>query len=199
MIGLQRPVAGEVSYDGEAFWAGSEADRERIKRRIGVLFQGAVLLSGMTLLENVAVKVRLNTTLDRRDAEEVAALKLAILGLRGYERHYPSEVNEGQRARAAVARAISLDPEVLFFDDPEAGLDPLAARRLDDVILGLREATGASIVLVSHDLDTLHALADDVIFLDAERKTMIARGRPQELRDHSKDPKVHAVMNRGRL
>ena len=111
MVGLHRPAAGDVLYDGESFWAGSDDDRERIKRRCGVLFQGAVLVSSMTLLENVAVKLRTNTALRDAEAEEVAALKLAVMGLRGYEHYYPSQVTEGVRTRAALARATSLREE----------------------------------------------------------------------------------------
>lgn len=198
MAGLHRPAAGEVLYDGEGFWGGAEPDRARLKHRIGILFQGAVLISEMTLLENVAVKLRLNTALSDREADEVAALKLAIMGLRGCEQRYPSQVNEGMRIRAALARATSLDPDILFFDDPSALLDPLSARQVDDIILGLRDATGATIVLVSHDLPSIFALADDALFLDSEKKTMIARGRPEELRDHCPDPKVRAFLTRGR-
>jgi phospholipid/cholesterol/gamma-HCH transport system ATP-binding protein len=198
LAGIQRPTAGDVLYDGESFWGGSDADRERLRHRFGILFQGAVLIAEMTLLESVAVKLRLNTALSDREADEVAALKLAIMGLRGYERHYPSQVSVGMRIRAALARAIALDPDILFFDDPSALLDPLHSRRVDDIILGLRDATGATIVLVSHDLPSVFALADDALFLDGERKTMIARGRPEELRDHCPDPKVRAFLTRGR-
>jgi phospholipid/cholesterol/gamma-HCH transport system ATP-binding protein len=198
MAGLQRPAAGDVLYDGESLWGGSEPDRERLRHRFGILFQGAVLISEMTLLENVAVKLRLNTALTDREADEVAALKLAIMGLRGYEQRYPSQVSEGIRIRAALARATSLDPDILFFDDPSALLDPLSSRRVDDIILGLRDTTGATIVLVSHDLPSIFALADDALFLDAEKKTMIARGRPEELRDHCPDAKVRAFLTRGR-
>jgi|RhiMethySRZTD1v2_1073278.scaffolds.fasta_scaffold44768_3 phospholipid/cholesterol/gamma-HCH transport system ATP-binding protein len=198
MAGMQRPTAGAVLYDGESLWGGSEADRERLRHRFGILFQGAVLIAEMTLLENVAVKLRLNTALSDREADEVAALKLAIMGLRGHERHYPSQVSVGMRIRAALARAIALDPDILFFDDPSALLDPLHSQRVDDIILGLRDATGATIVLVSHDLPSVFALADDALFLDGEKKTMIARGRPEELRDHCPDPKVRAFLTRGR-
>jgi len=198
MAGMQRPTAGAVLYDGESLWGGSEADRERLRHRFGILFQGAVLIAEMTLLENVAVKLRLNTALSDREADEVAALKLAIMGLRGHERHYPSQVSVGMRIRAALARAIALDPDILFFDDPSALLDPLHSQRVDDIILGLRDATGATIVLVSHDLPSVFALADDALFLDGEKKTMIARDRPEELRDHCPDPKVRAFLTRGR-
>ena len=198
MAGLQRPASGEVLYDGESFWSGTDQDRERLRQRFGILFQGAVLISEMTLLENVAVKLRMNTPLSDHEADEVAALKLAIMGLRGYEHRYPSQVSEAMRIRAALARATSLDPDIFFFDDPSALLDPLHSRRVDDIILGLRDATGATIVLVSHDLPSIFALADDALFLDGEKKTMIARGRPEELRDHCPDPKVRAVLSRGR-
>jgi phospholipid/cholesterol/gamma-HCH transport system ATP-binding protein len=199
MIGLQRPAAGDVFYDGESFWGGADGDRARLRRRFGVLFQGAGLVSSMTLLENVAIKLRLNTSLSDHEAEEVAALRLAMMGVRGYERLYPTQVSAAVRTRAALARATSLDPETLFFDEPSGGLDPLAARRIDDIILGLRDATGATIVLASCDLASLFALADEVVFLDSERKTMIARGRPQELRDHAVDPKVREFLARGWL
>jgi phospholipid/cholesterol/gamma-HCH transport system ATP-binding protein len=198
MAGLQRPAAGEVLYDGESFWGGTNQDRERLRHRFGILFQGAVLISEMTLLENVAVKLRMNTALSDQEADEVAALKLAIMGLRGYERHHPSQVSEAMRIRAALARASALDPDIFFFDDPSALLDPLHSRRVDDIILGLRDATGATIVLVSHDLPSIFALADDALFLDGEKKTMIARGRPGELRDRCPDPKVRAFLSRGR-
>lgn len=199
MVGLHRPAAGEVLYDGESLWGGGEARRETLMRRLGVLFQGAPLVSSMTLLENVAAKLRLNTTLRREEADEFAALKLAIMGLRGYERYYPSQVTEGVRTRAALARATALDPEILFFDEPTAGLDPVYAARIDDLVRGLRDAMGATVVLATYDLASLFALADDAVFLDSERKTMIARGRPEELRERSEDPKVRAFLTRGRL
>lgn len=198
LVGLERPAEGEVLFDGESLWAGEGGSRERLRRLSGVLFQGAGLLSGATLLENVALKLRLNTPLGRREADEVAALKLAIMGAGGQEWRYPSEVSDVVRARAALARATALDPEVLFFDEPTEGLDPLGARRVDDLVLELRERTGATIVLASVDLESLLGLADDAVFLDTERRTMIARGRPSELRDHCPDPKVRAFLRRGR-
>ena len=198
MVGLLRPAAGDVLYDGESLWAGSEADRDRLRRRCGVLFPGAALVSGATLLENVALKLRVNTPLSDREADEVAALKLRIVGAGGHERRHPSEVGESLRARAALARATALDPEVLFLDEPSARLDPLSARRVNDLVLELRDLTGATVVLASHDLVTLYALADDAVFLDSETRTMIARGRPSDLRDHCPDPKVRAFLSGGR-
>jgi phospholipid/cholesterol/gamma-HCH transport system ATP-binding protein len=198
LVGLERPAEGEVLFDGESLWTGGGDAREKLRRRCGVLFQGAGLLSGATLLENVALKLRVNTALSDRDADEVAAMKLALVGAGGHEGRYPFEVGEAVRARAAVARATALDPELLFFDEPTAGLDPLGARRVDDLIHELRERTGATVVLASIDVDTLLALADDAVFLDSERRTMIARGRPSELRDRCPDPKVRAFLTRGR-
>jgi phospholipid/cholesterol/gamma-HCH transport system ATP-binding protein len=198
LLGLGRPAEGDVLHDGESLWEGSGAARDRLRRRSGVLFQGAGLLSEATLLENVALKLRLNTPLSRRDADEVAALKLAIMGAGGHERRYPSEVSESLRARAALARATALDPELLFFDEPAARLDPLSSRRVDEIILELHELTGATIVLATYDLQSLLALADDAVFLDSEKRTMIARGRPSDLRDHCPDPKVRAFLGGGR-
>jgi phospholipid/cholesterol/gamma-HCH transport system ATP-binding protein len=197
MVGLDRPERGDVLYDGESFWGGTNEHRRRLRRRFGVVFARSVLIWSMTLLENVAVKLRLNSSLSDADADEVAALKLAVLGLRGYEACYPEQVSGAARTRAALARAIALDPDILFFDEPSIGLDPLAARRLDDILLGLRDATGATAVLVSSDLPSLFTVADEAVFLDAERKTMIAKGRPQELRDHCPEPKVRAFLTRG--
>jgi phospholipid/cholesterol/gamma-HCH transport system ATP-binding protein len=198
LVGLERPAEGEVLFDGDSLWTGGGDARERLRRRCGVLFQGAGLLSGATLLENVALKLRVNTALSDRDADEVAAVKLALLGVGGHEGRYPFEVGEAVRARAAVARATALDPELLFFDEPTAGLDPLGARRVDDLILELRERTGATVVLASIDVDALVALADNAVFLDSERRTMIARGRPSELRDRCPEPKVRDFLTRGR-
>ena len=198
MVGLERPPEGDVLYSGEGLWSGTEEDRERLKARFGVLFAGGALLSTKTLLENVALKLRLHTRLADEDVLAVARLKLALVGLRGYEHHYPSEVDESRRAWAGLAGATALDPEILFFEEPTAGLDPLGARRVDEVIRWLRGELGATVVLVSSDLASLFAVADEAIFLDSESKTMTARGNPAHLRDHSTNPKVRAFLGGGR-
>ncbi len=197
MIGLNVPAAGDVLYDGEPFWAADDDARERIKRKFGVLYQNAALFSSMTLGENVSLPLLEHAGLSARAAADIAGLKLALVGLGGFEDYYPSEISGGMRKRAGLARAMALDPEILYFDEPSSGLDPLSSRRLDDLILELRDSSGTTIVLVTHELTSIFELGDDAVFLDAERKTMVARGKPSELKD-SPDPKVRAFMSRGR-
>jgi phospholipid/cholesterol/gamma-HCH transport system ATP-binding protein len=197
MIGLNRPVAGEVLYAGEGLWAAGPDRRRELCRRFGVLYQGAALFSSMTLQENVALPLE-HAGLSRSDAREVATLKLALVGLAGFEEYHPAEISGGMRKRAGLARAMALDPEILYFDEPSAGLDPLSSRRLDDLILELRESAGTTVVLVTHELPSIFELGDTGVFLDAERKTMIASGSPQQLRE-SPEEKVRAFLTRGRL
>ncbi len=198
MIGLNRPAAGRVLYEGEDFWEAAEDEREALQRGFGVLYQTSALFSSMTLEENVTLPLQEYTDLSPGRAREVAMLKLALVGLAGFEEYYPSEISGGMRKRAGLARAMALDPDILYFDEPSAGLDPLSSRRLDDLILELRDSLGTTIVLVTHELPSIFELGDDAVFLDAEHTTMIARGKPSELKD-SPDPKVRAFMSRGRL
>jgi phospholipid/cholesterol/gamma-HCH transport system ATP-binding protein len=197
MVGLDRPAQGEVLYSGESLWGGTEEDRERLRTSFGVLFAGGALLSTKSLLENVALHIRLHTSLAEEDVLDLARLKLALVGLAGYEHHHPSEVDASRRAWAGLARATALDPEILFLEEPTARLDPLAARRVDDVVRRLRDDLGATVVLVSSDLASLFSVADEAIFLDSESKTMTARGDPAHLRDHSPDPTVRAFLGGG--
>jgi len=198
MIGLHRPAAGRVLYGGEDFWAAGAAEQEELQRGFGVLYQTAALFSAMTLEENIALPLQEYTDLSPGRAREVAILKLALVGLDGFEEYYPSEISGGMRKRAGLARAMALDPDILYFDEPSAGLDPLSSRRLDDLILELRDSLGTTIVLVTHELPSIFELGDNAVFLDAERKTMIAQGKPSELKD-SPESKVRAFMSRGRL
>jgi phospholipid/cholesterol/gamma-HCH transport system ATP-binding protein len=198
MIGLRRPARGEVLYQGEAFWAADDEERDALKQRFGVLYQSAALWSSMTLAENVSVPLVEARGLTSEEAAEVASLKLALVGLAGFEDHHPSEISGGMRKRAGLARAMALDPDILYLDEPSAGLDPLSSRRLDDLILELRESAGTTIVLVTHELPSIFALGDNAVFLDGERKAMIAKGKPNELRE-SPEPKVRAFLTRGRL
>ena len=198
MIGLARPAQGDVLYDGTPLWAGDADERERMTDRFGVLYQSAALWSSMTLEENVSLPLTERRGLSDSDAAAVARLKLALVGLAGFERHYPAEISGGMKKRAGLARAMALDPEILFFDEPSAGLDPLSSRRLDDLILELRDSSGTTIVLVTHELPSIFELGDNAVFLDAERKTMIAEGSPDALR-RSEEPKVRAFLERGRL
>ena len=198
MVGLNAPREGDVFYEGEGYWAADVDRREDLKRRFGVLYQYAALFSSMTLEENVSLPLVEHGGLSAADAARVAATKLALVGLAGFEQHYPAEISGGMKKRAGLARAMALDPEILYFDEPSAGLDPLSSRRLDDLILELRASLGTTIVLVTHELPSIFELGDNAVFLDAEKKTMTAQGRPAELKD-SPDPKVRAFLSRGRL
>ena len=197
MIGLNEPAEGEIFYGEESFTRAAPDARERILRRFGVLYQSGALFSSMTLLQNVALPLGEYTDLGPTEIHHVAALKLALVGLRGFEDYYPSQISGGMQKRAGLARAIALDPEVLFFDEPSAGLDPISSRRLDDLILELRDSLGATIVVVTHELASIFTIADDGILLDAEARTVIANGAPRELRAQSTDPRVREFLTRG--
>jgi phospholipid/cholesterol/gamma-HCH transport system ATP-binding protein len=198
MIGLLRPAAGSILVQGEEYWAATEARRTEIGRRFGVLFQSAALWSAMTVAENVALPMQMFTRLDAGVIERLVRLKLALVGMEEAQDQYPSELSGGMRKRAGLARALALDPDVLFFDEPSAGLDPITSSRLDDLILNLRDGLGATIVIVSHELASLFAIADDGVFLDAATKTAIAHGAPRALRDTCRIAEVEAFMRRER-
>jgi phospholipid/cholesterol/gamma-HCH transport system ATP-binding protein len=197
LIGLKEPAQGSILFEGEDFGAADAEARKRVLRRMGVLYQNGALWGGMTLAENVALPLEEFTELDAAGVAEVVALKLALVGLRGFEDYMPSQISGGMQKRAALARAIALDPEVLFFDEPSSGLDPLTARRLDDLMLELRDGLGTTLVVVSHDLASILAIGDDSILLDAEAKTAIASGSPRDLLAHSRDPRVRSFLTRG--
>lgn len=197
LIGLLRPAAGQVLYDGVDFWATDVQTRMQILRRIGVLYQNGALWSSMTLAENVSLPLQEYTDLDAETILELSVLKLALVGLRGFEHYYPYEISGGMRKRAALARAIALDPEILFFDEPSAGLDPVSAKRLDDLIVELRNSLGATVVMVTHELPSILALGTNSIFLDPEAKTIIAQGPPHQLLESCPDAKVREFLTRG--
>jgi len=197
LIGLMSPAKGEVLYDGESFWAATPEDRERMLRRFGVLYQSGALWSSMTLAENVALPLGEYTDLSPREIRDVVSLKLALVGLAGFEDFYPAEISGGMRKRAGLARAMALDPDILFFDEPSAGLDPLSSRRLDDLILEIRDSLGATVVVVTHELASIFTIGDSGVFLDPETKTMLAVGDPKILRDTSPEPKIRSFLRRG--
>ena len=196
MIGLQRPVRGAVLYSGEDFWRAEEDGQQRIKRTLGVMYQGGALWSSLTLAENVALPLGEYTELAPQRIAEIVSFKLALVGLAGFEDFYPSELSGGMRKRAGLARAMALDPEILIVDEPSSGLDPLTARRLDDLILALRDALGTTIVVVTHDIASILAIGSDSIFLDPETHTMIATGNPAQALKRG-DPRVRLFLNRG--
>ena len=197
MIGLLTPVKGAIRYDGDNLCAAVGRERNSLTRRFGVLFQSGALWSSMTLAENVALPIRTYTGLTEPEIEELVALKLALVGLRGFEDYMPSEISGGMRKRAGLARAIALDPDILFFDEPSAGLDPISSKRLDDLILELRDSLGATVVIVTHELASIFAIADNSIFLDAETRTPIAHGPPKALLETCPSPQVQAFLRRG--
>jgi phospholipid/cholesterol/gamma-HCH transport system ATP-binding protein len=199
LIGLMPPATGEVFIDGENFWRAPPEDQERLKRRFGVLFQSGGLWSSMTLAENVALPLQQYTALGPSEIQELVSLKLALVGLAGFEAFYPAEISGGMQKRAGLARAMSLDPDLLFFDEPSAGLDPISSRRLDELILELRDSLGSTVVVVTHELASIFTIGNNSVFLDAETKTMIATGDPKVLRDECPDAKVREFLTRGEL
>ncbi len=196
MVGLLEPAQGEVYYGDTSFTAADADERGRILRRSGILYQRGALWSSLTLAENVSLPLEQYTELAPAEVREVAALKLALVGLQGFEDHYPSEISGGMQKRAGLARAIALDPEILFFDEPSAGLDPISSRLLDELILELRASLGATVVVVTHELASIFTIADTAIFLDPETRTMTAHGDPRELLATSGEPKVRRFLAR---
>ena len=196
LIGLKKPAQGTILFEGEDFGAADEQTQKRMLKRIGVLYQNGALWSGRTLSENVALPLEEFSSLDAASIAEVVELKLALVGLRGFESFYPAAISGGMRKRAALARAIALDPDVLFFDEPSSGLDPISASRLDDLILELRASFGTTIVVVSHDLASIFRVADRALFLDIEQKTMTALGSPAEMRDQPPTEEVRRFLTR---
>jgi phospholipid/cholesterol/gamma-HCH transport system ATP-binding protein len=197
LIGLKKPATGRVLYGEVDFWGASPETRDRIIRRGGVMYQSGALWSSMTLAENVALPLETYTNLTPAEIREVVALKLALVGLAGFEEFYPSEISGGMQKRAGIARAMALDPEILFFDEPSAGLDPVSARRLDDMILELRDSLGTTMVVVTHELASIFAIGNNSVFLDVSKRTMTATGDPKELLAASRDPVLHMFLTRG--
>ena len=199
LIGLKAPARGRVLFDGISYWESPPAEQERIKQGFGMSFQSGALWSSLTLAENIALPLGEYTDLTPADLAEVVSLKLSLVGLAGFEEFYPSEISGGMQKRAALARAMALDPDILFFDEPSAGLDPISSRRLDDLILELRDSLGTTIVVVTHELASIFNIGNNSVFLDPETRTMITSGDPKTLRDESPDPGVRRFLNRGEI
>jgi phospholipid/cholesterol/gamma-HCH transport system ATP-binding protein len=198
MVGLKEPARGDIFYGDFNFTSASEDQREAFLRRsCGISYQGGALWSSMTLAENVALPLTEFSKYSAEDIRRQVSLKLALVGLRGFEDYYPSQISGGMQKRAALARAMALDPEILFFDEPSAGLDPLSSYRLDRLIMELRDSLQATVMIVTHELPSIFTIANNGIMLDAETRTMIAQGDPKVLAATSKDPKVIEFLNRG--
>lgn len=196
LIGLKEPTEGEVEYNGQPFTHADNEDRKAILRTVGVLYQGGALWTSMTLSENVALPLEQYTTLGTSEIKELVGLKLALVGLQGFESYYPSELSGGMRKRAGLARAMALDPDILFFDEPSAGLDPINSKRLDDLILQIRDSLGTTVVIVTHELSSIFAIGDDSVFLDAETRVAIAHGSPNDLLKNCDSPTVQHFLRR---
>jgi phospholipid/cholesterol/gamma-HCH transport system ATP-binding protein len=197
LIGLKRPTKGSVFYEDLDFWGSDPKTRDQVIRRTGVMYQSGALWSSMTLAENIALPLETYTQLSVAEIQEVVELKLELVGLAGFQEFYPSEISGGMQKRAGIARAMALDPEILFFDEPSAGLDPVSARRLDDMILELRDSLGTTMVVVTHDLASIFAIGSNSVFLDVAKRTMTATGNPNQLLTESRDPTLHMFLTRG--
>ncbi|SHE21730.1 ABC transporter ATP-binding protein [methanotrophic endosymbiont of Bathymodiolus puteoserpentis (Logatchev)] len=197
LLGLKKPAKGEIYYQNKNLWAISEAERKKIMRSNGVMYQSGALWSSLTLAENIALPLKEYTDLSDHEIQGLAYFKLALVGLVGFEEYYPSEISGGMKKRAGLARALALDPDILFFDEPSAGLDPVSAKLLDDLILSIQASLGATIVVVTHDLPSLFAIGTDAIFLDTMSKTLIAQGAPNDLLKNCPNPTVQQFLSRG--
>ena len=198
LIGLLRPSAGVVHLGTQDYWSLAQEQRDDLGRCFGVLFQGGALWSSMNAVENVALPLQMFTKLGAAAIDALVQLKLSLVGLDSGRTSMPADLSGGMRQRVGLARALALDPRILFLDEPSAGLDPIAAKRFDDLILQLRDGFGVTVVMVSHELPSLFGICDDGVFLDAATHTVIGHGAPVTLRDSSADPTVQAFMQRER-
>jgi phospholipid/cholesterol/gamma-HCH transport system ATP-binding protein len=198
MVGLKCPAKGQVFYEDVNFWETEAEQRDQIMKNIGILYQSGALWSSMTLAENITLPLGEYTDLSPGQMREIASLKLALVGLAGFEDYYPSEISGGMRKRAGLARAMALDPDILFFDEPSAGLDPISASLLDELILELRESLGATIIVVTHELASIFAIGNNSVYLDPDKKTMTAAGDPKKLLEETKDPELRRFLTRGK-
>jgi len=196
LVGLNTPVEGSVRFLGRPFSEADTAQRREQLKTFGMLFQGGALWSSLTLRENVALPLEEYTTLSRAEIGALAALRLAQVGLTGFEEYYPAEISGGMKKRAGLARALALDPDIVFFDEPSAGLDPVTSRHLDGLVSQVRDTFGTTIVIVSHELSSIYSLADRLIMLDSETRGIIAAGKPRELARSSSDPRVREFLRR---
>src|SRR5512135_142605 len=197
LVGLQSPAKGRVLYGEVSFWDAEPEEQKRIMRSFGILYQSGALWSSLTLGENIALPLQQYTDLKPGEIAEIISLKLSLVGLTGFGDYYPSEISGGMKKRAGLARAMALDPDILFFDEPSAGLDPVSSRLLDDLILELRESLGTTIVVVTHELASIFAIGNNSVYLDVDERTMSASGDPKKLRDNSPNPRVHKFLTRG--
>ena len=196
MVGLLRPLRGNVLIDGRELWCGNAEPSAELLHEMGVLFQGGALWGSMNILENVCLPLTMFTPLGKNEILDLARYKLSLVGLSGFENLYPSELSGGMRKRAGLARALSLDPSILFFDEPSAGLDPLSSRQLDELINKLKENLGITFVVITHELESIFSIADNCLFLGGDAFTVMDNGSPQHLRDNSNHAEVRSFLSR---
>ena len=197
LIGLATPAAGELLVEGENFFRAGPERQDAMRRRWGITYQRGGLFSDLTLAENVAVPLQQYRRLGKGERAELISYKLALVGLHGFEDYYPGEISGGMQKRAALARAIALDPALLFFDEPSAGLDPLSSRRLDELIVQISESLGGTVVIVTHELASIFSIASNAVFLDAESRTQLDCGNPRTLLNNSTHEQVRQFLSRG--
>jgi phospholipid/cholesterol/gamma-HCH transport system ATP-binding protein len=196
LIGLISPLSGQILIDGEDISNCDETTFKKILRKIGVLYQSSALFGSMTIAENVSLPIKEYTDLPQKSVDTLVKMKLNMVNLNGYENHLPSEISGGMRKRAGLARAMALNPKILFFDEPSAGLDPVTSVELDNLIIHLNKSLGTTMVIVTHELQSIFNVAHRVIMLDKQTKGIIAEGSPMHLKDHSENPFVRNFFNR---
>lgn len=198
LIGLDQPYAGEIYYEGNNFWQMPTSEQQALMRHFGVLFQNGALWSSMTLAQNVALPLEKFTQLHQDEIAAIVSYKLALVGLAGFEQFYPVEISNSMQKRVGLARAMALDPKILFFDDPTSGLDPVAAKRLDDLILELRDSLGTTIIMVTHELESIFSMSDNAIFMDADTQSILEEGNPHIMLQQTQNAKVRQFLTRSR-
>ena len=196
LIGLLKPSRGKITLEGKDLWHVRNSQRQNLLRRCGVLFQGGALWSSLNIIENLSLPLQAHTKLDEKEIRELALYKLSLVGLSGFEQFYPSEISGGMRKRAGIARAMILDPSVVFLDEPSAGLDPVNSKRLDDLINELKQSLGVTFVVVTHELASIFEIGDHSVFLDAKSKSVIAQGSPKFLLQNCENLDVQSFLKR---
>lgn len=197
LTGLIKPLKGNVIIGGVDITTAPEEKVQKIREKSGILYQSGALFSSMTLAENIMLPLQQYSDYSPETMKELAHLKLALVGLTGFDDFYPSEISGGMKKRAGLARALALDPDIVYFDEPSAGLDPISSRNLDDLILEINHSLGTTIVVVTHELSSIFAIGNNSIFLDAQSKSITARGDPKELLKTPPNEEVYKFLTRG--
>lgn len=198
LTGLLPPLAGDVVIDGINITKASTVQLEKIRKKSGILYQGGALFSSMTLAENIALPLQQYSSYSTAEIKELAALKLSLVGLAGFDDFYPAEISGGMKKRAGLARALALDPEIVYFDEPSAGLDPISSRNLDDLIIEINRSLGTTIVVVTHELASIFSIGTNSIFLDPVSKSISAKGNPHDILKNPPNQEVLEFLTRGK-